>query len=330
MRGYGNAVDLAVAALIRSQAGLVTRAQALAAGMTASALRHRIRPGGPWAVVLPAVYSSSTGPLTSAQREVAAALYAGRQSVVTGRAALLRHGVTVPASGTVDMLIPARLGKQSTSFVVVHRTLRMPSALVRADGIRYAPPARAVADAIRAGMDRRTARALVATAVQRSFCAVEELVAELGAGTTQGSAPLREALADVIHGARSVAEGDLRRLIIRGKLPTPLYNPRLLAGPAFLAWPDAWWPDAGVACEVDSAEWHLSPEDWKRTQARHTRMSAHGIIVLHYAPSRIRTDGDTVIAELRSAIRNGLSRPRLPITTIPITAPLPKSGARQR
>ncbi len=317
MAEIGNPVDRSLGALIRNQGGLITRNQVLSAGMTRSALYHRLRDGGRWSPVLPGVYLSYDGYLTAVQREMAAILYAGRDGVVTGNAALVRHGMQAPAGAWVDVLLPIRLRRQSTGFVVIHRTRRMPAAPILTCGIRYAPPARAVADAVRAGMDARAARALVASAVQRRRCTIEELVAELREGPPWGSGPLREALTDVLAGNRSVAEGDLRRLIVQGGLPTPLYNPRLLVGSAFLACPDAWWPEAGVACEVDSAEWHLSPEDWKKTQARHARMSAHGIIVLHYAPSRIRTQGETTLAELRSAIDNGRRRPPLPITTIP-------------
>jgi hypothetical protein len=33
----------------------------------------------------------------------------------------------------------------------------------------------------------------------------------------------------------------------------------------FIAEPDAWWTDAGVAGEIESREWYLSPRDWERT-----------------------------------------------------------------
>ncbi len=118
-------------------------------------------------------------------------------------------------------------------------------------------------------------------------------------------------------GVASVAEGDLRKLIKASGLPDPMYNPCLYVGTDFLAKPDVWWPDAGVAVEVDSREWHLSPAAWERTQARHARMSAHGILVLHYAPRRIRTDGASVLAELRSAIESGRRRPALAIRAVP-------------
>jgi hypothetical protein len=56
----------------------------------------------------------------------------------------------------------------------------------------------------------------------------------------------------VAEGIRSTAEGDLRDLIRAARLPMPLFNASLYVGDTFLAIPDAWWPEAGVAAEVDS------------------------------------------------------------------------------
>jgi len=75
---------------------------------------------------------------------------------------------------------------------------------------------------------------------------------------------LRLALAEVEDGIRSAAEADLRVLVRLAGLPSPLYNAELYAGGRLVAVADAWWPDAGVAVEVDSREWHFSPGDWSR------------------------------------------------------------------
>jgi very-short-patch-repair endonuclease len=254
--------------------------------------------------------------LTAAQREIAAVLYAGRGCVITGFAALRRHGLRVPLSDSVDILIPATTRRLSMGFVQIHRTARMPERPWELDGIRWAPAPRALADAVRAQMEFRDARALVADTFQHGHCTVNQLAAELAAGPRQGSGALREALEEVADGVRSVAEGDLRKLIKNGRLPEPLYNPRLFVGDAFLAKPDAWWAEAGVAVEVDSREWHLSPADWERTQARHAAMSAHGILVMHYAPRRIRTNGAVVLAEIRAAIEAGRRRSPLAIRAV--------------
>jgi hypothetical protein len=139
---------------------------------------------------------------------------------------------------------------------------------------------------------------------------------ELNGGPVRSSALLRLALDDIAAGIRSPAEADLRILIKRSSLPEPMFNPRLFAGDIFIASPDCWWPDAGVAGEVDSREWHLSPEDWEQTMSRRTRMSAHGIIVLHFSPRQIRTHPGQVAGAIRSALDSAAGR-ALPITAVP-------------
>jgi very-short-patch-repair endonuclease len=76
-----------------------------------------------------------------------------------------------------------------------------------------------------------------------------------------------------------------------------------------IAMPDAWWPDAGLAVEVDSREWHLSPADWERTMRRHARMTAYGIVVLHFSPRQIRSEPVTVVATIRAALSSVRTKP---------------------
>src|SRR5580658_6634742 len=309
-------VDRAVEKIWRDQAYLVTRGQVLSGGLTVDALRHRLRTGGPWTAVLPGIYHTRTGPLSGAQREIAAVLYAGPGCMITGPAALEQQGVRVPMCDFVDVLIPQERQRQSVGFVRAHRTGRMPERPWGHGGILWAPPARAISDAVRGEFELANVRALVADAVQHRKCTIGQLTEELRLGPRRGSGLLRTVLEEVAEGVASAAEGDLRRLIRSGRLPEPVYNPDLYVGSEFLARPDVWWRDAGVAAELDSREWHLSPDQWTRTMARHARMSAQGIIVLHFTPGRIRSDGAQVVAELRSAIEAGLRRPRLDIRTL--------------
>lgn len=309
--------DRAVAAVLRKQGGLITRAQVLAAGWSEGTLRHRIRPDGPWLAVLPGIYLGSNGKLAGGQREIAARLYAGPECVLTGPASLLHQGVRVPATDMIDVLVPLPARRQSTGFVRVHHTVRMPDQTFALNGIRWALAARAVADTVRGEHDLREIRALVASAVQGGQCTIPQLAQEMKAGQRRSSSRLRAVLSEVADGMASVAEGDLRQLIKRAGLPEPMYNPDLYVGAKFLARPDAYWPEAGVAAEVDSREWHLAPEQWESTMARSSRMTAHGILVVHCAPKQLRTEGRRIAAELRSAIDNGRQRPALPIRAVP-------------
>src|SRR5579871_2809066 len=297
--------DRAVAAVLRKQGGLITRPQVHAAGWSAGTLRHRIRPGGPWRAVLPGVYLGSNGPLADGQREIAAVLYAGPECVLTGPAALRHQGVRVPATTLVDVLVPMPIKRQGADFVRMHRTTRMPEQTFVLNGIRWAPATRAVADAARSEHDRREVLAVVASAVQGGKCTIPQLAEELRAGPTRESGRLRGVLEEVADGVRSAAEGDLRRLIKRSGLPEPLYNPDLYVGSTFLARPDVWWKDAGVAGEVDSQEWHFTPEQFAATAARHSKMTAQGILVAHFTPKQVRIEPRRVLADLRSAHEAG-------------------------
>jgi hypothetical protein len=309
--------NMALDQLLREQCEIVSRRQALECGLSVGELRNKLRLGGPWKVVLPGIYLAQNGLLTVGQRERAATLFAGHPCVITGRSALARQGIRVPIPDVVDVLVPHERIRASTEFVRVHRTRRMPGKVWQTDGLLWAPAARAVADATRGQTDLRAVRAVVAGAVQQGKCTVGQLIAELEAGPKQGSASLRAALEEVAAGADSAAEAEFIALIKASGLPEPMYNPRLYVGSDFLAKPDAWWPAAGVVAEVDSREWHLSPADWAKTMARHEKMSAHGIIVLHFVPRRIRTEPREVINSLDKAIQAGLQRPALPIRAIP-------------
>lgn len=309
---------------LREQFNVISRAQALRLRMTRSAIDYRIRDGGPWQVVLPGVYATTTGTLTDNQRTMAALLYAGTHSLVTGPASVRRHGLNCAGLNVIDVLIPAHRRVQSTGFVRVTRTSRMPAQCYALQKIRFTGPARAVADAAR-GMSRLSdVRAVVAAAVQTGTCDISELIEELHAGPASGSRWLRRALDEVSDGVRSAAEADLRTLIIQSDLETPMYNARLyLADGTELGIADAWWPGAGVVGEVDSRQYHLSPADHERTTLRHNRMEAENINLLHFLPSTIRQNPGDVIRDLRKAIESGRRRGPLPIIAVPIDAPPP-------
>ena len=307
--------------VLQAQRQVITRTQALLCGMPHSTVDRYAAHGGRWQRLLPGVYLAVTGTATQDQREMAALLYAGRRSLLTGSAAMRRHRLRPAGPDVVDVLIPWERSRQSTGFVRIHRTKRMPERLFVTGEIRFAKVPRAVADAARSLTRFDDVRHVVCEAVQRRACTVAELTEELEAGPVKGSALFREALAEIGDGVRSVAEADFRRLILRSGLPRPVFNAQLFdADGIFIATVDAWWQEAGVAAEIDSRAYHLAAADQDRTTERHDRLAAHGILTLHFPPKRIKTDAPGIVSELQSAIDKGLARPRLPITAVPQAA----------
>jgi very-short-patch-repair endonuclease len=267
--------------------------------------------------MFPGVYVAHTGVPSAEQKDMAALLYAGPGSVLTGMAALRGLGVITSEPRHFDILVPVSRRPRNSAVITIHRTTRMPGQFI--DGRRsYALVYRALADAARSLNDLSEVRALVAGAVQRRECMPEMLLDELRLGETRGSARLRQVLAEVADGVRSVAEAEFRDLIKRARLPMPMFNARLTrADGSFLAVADAWWADAGVAVEIDSREWHLRPTDWERTMRRHAEMISQGILVLHFSPRQIRSDPATVRTKIADALAVGRARPPLPISARP-------------
>jgi very-short-patch-repair endonuclease len=289
----------------------------MACGMTDRMIQFRIRAGGPWRKLLPGVYVAVTGVVSVEQREMAALLHAGSRSVLTGLAATRRHGLKALTSSTVDVLVPSTASPQSTGFVRVRRTWRMPEHVCVDGEVRYVLAARGVADAARSLTAGREVRALVAQAIQQQRCSIAMLTTEVEEGAARGSGLLRAALAEVGDGIRSVAEGDLRTLLRRGRVPMPQFNARLYDRGGLIAVADAWWADAGVIAEVDSREYHYSAEDWQQTMRRHDRLVAQGVLLLHFTPGQIRSAPEEVITQIRAALAAGRGRARLPIVTRP-------------
>jgi hypothetical protein len=310
--------------LARRQDWVVSRAQALEAGLSRHAIGHRLRSGGPWRTLLPGVYLMQSGSPSAAQREIAAMLYGGPHAVITGAAALRFYEFRQVPSGAGDavhILIPDRFTRASCAFVQVHRTTRMPHWIWGPHGRRYALPDRAVADTARMLIDLREVRALVGHAVQDRHCAIDQLAGQLRLGGRANGALLRRVIAEVTAGVRSAPEAELRDLIIKAGLPMPLFNPRLyLPNGTFLACSDAWWSEAGVAIETDSRQWHLAPEDWERTMNRHADLGQYGIVTLHVTPNQLRTDPEAIMRKAANAYKAGTARRRLDILTLPAVA----------
>ena len=158
---------------------------------------------------------------------------------------------------------------------------------------------------------------VVVNIVQRGRCSPAELNAELAGGSGRGTRLPREVLLEVSDGVRSVAEADARAIAQRSGLPAPLWNAKLYDRCGrFIAMPDAWFDDVGMAWEIDSREFHLSPTDCERTLERRSAMMAEGIVVLHTLPKKLthRTDATD---ELRRTYATAARSPRPQVAAIP-------------
>lgn len=300
--------------------------------MPSSTVDRMVREDGPWQVLLPGIYLTVTGAITQEHREMAALLYAGAEGVITGSCAVRRHGLTAAEPPVVTVLVGTKVRRQSIGFVRLLRTRRLPGTHEVAGPIRYVKAARAVADTARELGTLAAVRDLAYAAVQQRKCRIAELVDELKSGPARHSAMLRTIVAELASGVRSHAEKDLQALVIRGKLPAPVYNARLytLDG-EFIAMVDAWWEEAATAGEVDSRAYHTSPSAQDRDRNRHAKLISYGVYPMHFSPYRIRSEGDALLSDLRAALERNRRTVPLPVVAVgPEGAWTPEAAARVR
>jgi hypothetical protein len=289
--------------------GVAAVADLSALGMPSSTIARRVQAGHARRVLRGVVKEGPDEP-TADQRAAAALLYAGPGAVLSGGEALRRQGLTDPdPTGRLLVLVDEKRQRTSSAFVEIERTERLPRP-VDTGGLSLAPLDRAVIDTVRR-LDRRDAvRAVLAEAVQKRRTTVARLRAELAAGSQRGSALPRQVLDELDAGVRSVAEAWARDLHRESDLPPVLWNPRLYdATGTFIAQPDAYFADVGLAWEIDSLRHHLALEDWDETLRRRARMQAFGVIVAHTRPRRLRREDADVVDELWGQYRLAAQRP---------------------
>lgn len=283
-----------------AQDGLVTRRQALDAGLTRHQIDWLVGRGARWRVVLRGVYSVTSGRLTRRQEMRAALLYAGDDAVLSGVTVLELYGLKfVPTDRRVHLLVPIARRVRPHAAVVVERTRHMPDSLTR-EGLATVPLSRASVDAARDAA-ARDARALLAEVVQRRLTTVDRLSAELDVTHKRGTADVRAALATIAGGAASAPEVDLVQICERSALlPAPTMNhPITVDGRRIVA--DACWPEVRLIVQVDSTEHHGFGRDAEQTTRRRTALTAAGWTVLSVSPARLLDDPDGVLRDIEAA-----------------------------
>lgn len=276
---------------------------------------RRCLPGGPWRWLLPGIIMLQNAEPTHEQRLIAALLYGGPNAVITGLDACQRQGLNVgerevSAHGDkIHLLIPHAHRIKSSGFVLVERTLRMPKARHIRD-VPVTPVTRAALDAARRMRADEPVANLLFEAARHGGCSRELLREELDVGGQRGTAIPRRILGETRH-LRSVAELDAKRLVAATARPPTHWNPRLFtANGRYVATPDAWWDDVGLAWEIDSAAFHYSRDAFNRTVNRNSRYGRSSVPVVCTLPSELRSNPDGVLRSLDEAYHEAAARTR--------------------
>lgn len=284
--------------LAARQHGVVTRAQAGAAGVAGHVLDYRVRTG-----LLTRIHRGvyRVGPVTAPRmREMAAVL-------ACGPGAVLSHGSAAGLWGIADVLDP-----EEPVHVSVPRRIRGPAHGVRVHRAAVAPRERTerygipVTDAPRtlldlaAGVSALAVEAALAQAEARGLVTLDQVEARLAAHTGRGgSRGLRAALEGFGGPAltRSKAERRLLRLLRKAEIPPPRVN-AIVHG-----WEvDFTWPDRRVAVEVDGYEFHRGRPAFERDRRRDGVLTGAGWRVLRITWRQLERRPEAFLVQLAGAL----------------------------
>ena len=279
----------------RAQHGLVTRAQVIGAGWSASGVRRRVA-AGRLVVVRPGVYRLAGVPVTWEQRLLAAVLAAGPGAVASHRSAARLWGLMDDDAVEVTVLAGRR---PRLPEAVVHRSGDLSQdPPVRRSGIPVTSPLRLLVDlgsVVRASvledvLDRALERRLVTVA------GAERVLDRLAGRGRAGAGALRVVLDERALGADrpdSVLEARMARLLRAADLPTAVFQHDVRRGGAFVARVDFAYPDVRLAIEVDGWASHSSPRALQSDLARQNALVALGWTVLRFTwPDVVRRPGE--------------------------------------
>jgi very-short-patch-repair endonuclease len=298
------AIPVALSDIAASQRGLVTRAQALASGLTPSALLRRVR-SGDLVAVHPNVYRVPGAPVAWEQRAVAAALAAGPRAAVSHRAAA-RIWRLLDLDAPIEIVVPRARGPRLAG-VVVHRSTDLTAAHVTVrDGITVTKPLRTMVDLgavvpwwlVRESLDAGVANKLFSVAAVdaererlarcgRDGCGVLLLALERSTLTTQ---------------SRTKLEARFARLSRRFGLPHAEFQHRVRDHGRFLGQVDFAYPDLRIAIEVDGWETHGSPTAMTADYVRQNKLIAAGWVVLRFTWHQVTHEQAAVAAVVRAAL----------------------------
>jgi very-short-patch-repair endonuclease len=287
--------------LLRHQDGLITRAQAMDAGMTKAAIEYRLARGD-WKRVRPGVFRSTAHPFTARTRVRAEMLWLGPDATLVGTGAAWWWRMTDEPPATVRIAVGAGRRVRSRSGMVTERRDPAPDERVIVDGIAVTTRAATVVDAARelgivAGADLMD-RALL----RRRVTLPGILAAYRGWLGRPGSKTVATLVRLAAGGARFAAERRLARLLREGGIGGWVANhPVTLAGYG-AALLDVAFVDRRVVVEVDGWAYHRDLDAFRRDPRRQNALVLAGWTVLRVTWHDLVSDPERVVAQIAAVL----------------------------
>jgi len=296
--------DCAAAAWLRRQLGLITRAQALTAGLTRAQIAHRLRLGV-WLRAYPCVFRHVAFPVTNEQRLLAAALAAGPGAAVSHRAAVAVWGLHGYRAPRIEVSRPSPVCLPRATALVHRAPDLVARHVVRRGPLPVTTRARTLVDLGAVASPRLVTRCMEEWLADRHVT-IEELrtaLDEHGGRGRRGVGVLRAALADRVLGdevADSGAEALLARVLVERGLPLPEHHHTVRRDGVPFAELDYAYPADRIAIELDGYGVHLrSRTVFEHDRTRQNELEIAGWRVMRFTSRSLRREPGRVADQVR-------------------------------
>ncbi|MEJ8279980.1 DUF559 domain-containing protein [Pseudonocardia spirodelae] len=282
--------------LLTGQAGVLSRAQAIAHGVPARTVARRVSSGA-WRALHPGVYLVGGHRITDEVRVRAAWLWGGARSTVSGSAAAFWLGFRAEAPSQIVLAVPPVVQRARRDDVRLRRRDLDPLDRAAFRGVTVTGPALTVLET--AGTLRDGA-AFLDRALQQRWVSLPDLhAAYCRVAGTPGIARSARLLVAAGDRADSGLERRLLRLLRRAGIAG------LVRAVAFGPWTiDLAIPSLRIAVEVDGWAWHSDPDRFRADRRKQNALSTAGWTVLRFTWSDVYDSPDLTVRRVRQAVRD--------------------------
>lgn len=279
--------DLACTRVAASQFGLVTRAQAIGAGLTPDQIDNRLATAR-WRRLYRGVYAIRGVAVTWHQSLLAACLHAGPGSGASHRSAAVLWQLDGFSRSVIEITTP---GRSRCKGAVVHRASLPRRDLGKLGGIPVTGVVRTLAD-LGAVSPERSVETALECALRRRIVLFDELVSrldEVGGSGRRGAGVLRKLLDDRrAIATESELENLLERVLAEGGFLPPKRQLEVYDGPEFLGRLDFAYPERKLGIEAESYRWHLGKAAFEKDLARRNALVTRGWNVLYFTYGQMK------------------------------------------
>jgi hypothetical protein len=281
--------DARCAVLAATQYGLITLAQAIAAGLNRQAINRRVT-SGRWIRIARGVYQIAGAPRSWHQRALGVIL-ALEGAAACGPTAAALHRMDGFAL-TRDIHVVARTRYKARPGVVPHFTNRLIAAdVMTVGGIPVTSPARTIVD-LAGFVGPKGLEEAFEDVLRRRLTTKAQIQIELlrHPRNRSGIGHLRDILS--LHSDAVPTESALETKVIQllrdAGYPNPVRQRVINDDGAFVGRVDLAWPERRLVLEVESFRWHSGSVAWHRDVDRRNELLAAGLTVVQATHGSLR------------------------------------------